>query len=83
MSLAAGIQDPVGAHSHSTPLHEAALGGHEEIVRLLLAHGVNANTKDLLWQGTPADWAQHEGRSALAAFLRAHEETSAQQIEAR
>lgn len=75
--------NPVGAHAHSTPLHQAALAGHEEIVRLLLAHGANPKTKDLLWRGTPADWAQHQGLSSLAASLRTHEERSMQQEKAQ
>jgi ankyrin repeat protein len=29
-----------------TPLHEAARGGHEEIVRLLLAHGADPHARD-------------------------------------
>jgi hypothetical protein len=75
--------NPASAHAHSTPLHQAALAGQEEVVRLLLAHGANPNTKDLLWRGTPADWAQHQGLSSLAAFLRTHEEQSTQQEKAR
>jgi hypothetical protein len=62
--------NPPGAHAHSTPLHQAALMGHEGLVRLLVEHGANADTKDLLWRGTPADWAQHEGRTELEALLR-------------
>ncbi len=65
--------NPPGSHSHSTPLHQAALAGHESIVHLLIQRGAKSDIKDLLWQGTPADWAHHEGRSALEAWLRAHE----------
>ncbi len=60
-------------HSHSTPLHQAALSGHEDIVRLLIEHGASADTRDLLWHGTPADWARHEGRTEVEAYLRARE----------
>ncbi len=62
--------NPPGGHSHTTPLHQAALIGHEELVRLLIERGASADTKDLLWQGTPADWAKHEGRAEVEAFLR-------------
>ena len=62
--------NPLGSHSHSTPLHQAALYGHEEVVRLLIEHGARVDTRDLLWRGTPADWAKHEGRAELEAFLR-------------
>jgi ankyrin repeat protein len=68
--------NPPGGHSHTTPLHQAALIGHEDLVRLLLERGANASTRDLLWRGTPADWAQHEGRTELEAYLRALETKS-------
>jgi hypothetical protein len=69
-------EDPNGyspVHSHSTPLHQAALGGHEHVVRLLLEHGASADARDLLWRGTPADWARHEGHKEIEALLRARE----------
>jgi hypothetical protein len=31
--------NPLGCHSHSTPLHQAALAGHFEVVRLLVENG--------------------------------------------
>jgi hypothetical protein len=45
-------------------------------VRLLVERGASADTRDLLWRGTPADWAQHEGRAELEALLRKHEQKS-------
>jgi Ankyrin repeats (3 copies) len=66
-----------GFHSHSTPLHQAALGGHEHVARLLLEHGASADARDLLWHGTPADWARHEGRTELEEFLRVVERKEA------
>ncbi len=65
--------NPPGGHSHTTPLHQAALIGHEKLVRLLIERGASADTKDLLWSGTPADWARHEGRTEVEAYLRARE----------
>jgi hypothetical protein len=62
--------NPVGCHSHSTPLHQAALAGHMEVVRLLVERGARLDTKDILWHGTPAGWAKHEGRAEVEAFLR-------------
>lgn len=62
-----------GMHSHSTPLHQAALAGHLEVVRLLVERGANVKTRDLLWNGTPADWARHEGRVEIEAYLRDRE----------
>jgi Ankyrin repeats (3 copies) len=65
--------NPAGSHSHSTPLHQAALAGHLDVVRLLVERGAQLNIKDVLWKGTPADWARHEGRTEVENYLRAQE----------
>jgi hypothetical protein len=65
--------NPVGGPSHSTPLHQAAGAGCGEVVRLLVDRGARLDLKDILWQGTPADWARHEGRTEIEAYLRAQE----------
>ena len=57
--------NPPGAHSHSTPLHQAALAGHLGVVKLLVEREARLDIKDVMWQGTPADWAHHEGRTAV------------------
>ena len=62
--------NPPGSHSHSTPLHQAALAGHLDVVKLLVEGGARLDTKDVIWHGTPADWARHEGRSEVEAYLR-------------
>lgn len=62
--------NPPGSHSHSTPLHQAALAGHLAVVKLLVERGAKLDTKDVIWQGTPADWARHEGKSEVEAYLR-------------
>jgi ankyrin repeat protein len=62
--------NPPGAQSHSTPLHQAVWAGHESIVRLLVERGARLDIKDVLWHGTPADWAHHAGRPELEAYLR-------------
>jgi hypothetical protein len=72
--------NPVGFHSHSTPLHQAALAGHDGVVRLLIERGARLDLKDTLWQGTPADWARHEGRAAMEAFLRS-EQTHSEKLD--
>ena len=75
--LEAGVDpnryNPVGGHSHTTPLHQAAGRGYEKIVWLLIEHGARLDTRDLLWNGTPADWAGHGGRKELQASLHALE----------
>ena len=63
--------NPVGGHSHTTPLHQAAGAGHDEVVRLLVERGARLDLKDILWHATPADWARHAGRKEIEAYLRA------------
>jgi ankyrin repeat protein len=62
--------NPVGGHSHTTPLHQAAGAGHDQVVRLLVERGARLDIKDILWHATPADWAKHAGRIELEAYLR-------------
>jgi hypothetical protein len=65
--------NPPGGHSHTTPLHQAAGAGHEAVVRLLVERGARLDMKDILWQGTPAGWAEHGGKKEIAAYLREQE----------
>ena len=62
--------NPVGGHSHTTPLHQAAGRGHDEVVRLLVERGARLDLKDILWGATPADWARYAGRTETEAYLR-------------
>jgi ankyrin repeat protein len=55
-----------GNHAHTTPLHQAVLGGHEAVVRLLVARGARLGIRDTIWQGTPLGWALHGGGKARA-----------------
>jgi hypothetical protein len=71
--------NPVGFHSHSAPLHQAALAGHEDVVRLLVERGAKLDLKDTVWQGTPADWARHEKRAAIESFLRSKQTNNEKQ----
>ena len=63
--------NPEGNHSHSTPLHQAALAGHEAVVRLLVERGARLDIRDTIYDGTPLGWAEYGGRTEVAAFLRA------------
>lgn len=62
--------NPVGAHSHSTPLHQAIWHGHLDAARVLVERGARLDLLDTLWKGTPLDWAIHGKREAEVRFLR-------------
>ncbi len=53
--------NPESNHPHCTPLHQAVLGGHETVVRLLVARGARLDIRDTIWHGTPLGWAIHGG----------------------
>lgn len=62
-----------GNHAHATPLHQAVVGGHEAVVRLLVGRGARLDIRDTIWQGTPLGWAIYGGGKAqveMAACLR-------------
>ncbi|MFK7944913.1 MAG: ankyrin repeat domain-containing protein [Paracoccaceae bacterium] len=61
--------NPPACHAHSTPLHQAALAGHESVVRTLLAHGARRDLLDTIHNAPPASWASHAGHKALAEIL--------------
>jgi ankyrin repeat protein len=65
--------NPESNHPHCTPLHQAVLGGHERVVRLLIERGARLDIRDTIWDGTPLGWALHGGgkaRSRMADCLR-------------
>jgi ankyrin repeat protein len=62
--------NPEGFHSHSTPLHQAVWANHEPVVRLLVERGAWTEMRDLVYDGTPFDWAVHGQRSEIADYLR-------------
>jgi hypothetical protein len=59
-----------GNHAHTTPLLQAVLGGHEAVVRLLVARGARLDIRDTIWHGTPLGWALHGGKAQMADCLR-------------
>jgi hypothetical protein len=61
--------NPIGGHSHATPLHQAAANGDLEMVRLLVERGAKLDMKDVLWHATPAGWAEYAGRKDVARYL--------------
>jgi hypothetical protein len=68
--------NPEGHHSHSTPLHQAALAGHETVVRLLVERGAKLDIRDKIYHATPRDWARHGGQSRIEEYLAARETNS-------
>jgi len=68
--------NPVGCHSHSTPLHQAAWGRHQQAVKVLVEHGARLDVRDILFSGTPADWAQHAGYAEIETYLRERDQAS-------
>jgi ankyrin repeat protein len=54
----------------TTALHLAAQSGHLDAIRALLGAGADPAAVDDLYQGTPADWAEHGGQRAAAELLR-------------
>jgi Ankyrin repeats (many copies) len=53
--------NPESNHPHCTALHQAVLGGHEAVVRFLVARGARLDIRDTIWHGTPLGWAIHGG----------------------
>jgi ankyrin repeat protein len=62
--------NPPGNHAHSTPLPQAALGGHLAAVRLVVDRGASQDQRDKVYDGTLCGWAEHGGRKEVAAYLR-------------
>jgi hypothetical protein len=42
-------------------------------VKLLVEHGAKLDMRDTIWNATPAEWARHEKRSEIEAYLREQE----------
>jgi ankyrin repeat protein len=71
LALEAGA-DPnrfLPVHAHSLPLHQAALDENLELMELLVARGARSDIADKLWNGTPLDWAIHQGKDRARAWL--------------
>jgi hypothetical protein len=60
---------PPGGHSHATPLHQAALAGHDAVARLLIERGARLDIEDIHHHATASGWAAYAGHAALAEEL--------------
>jgi ankyrin repeat protein len=61
--------NPIGFHAHSTPLHQAALAGHVDVVRAHLEAGARPDIRDIHFQGTAYEWAKHGGQTEISDYL--------------
>lgn len=52
-----------------TPLHEAALHGHIDMAKLLIAHGANTMARDPYHHAPPIGWAAYNGKADMVHFL--------------
>ena len=73
--------NPDGNHSHSTPLHQAVVAGHDAVVRLLVERGAKLDIKDTIYQATPLGWAIYGKQSEIEKYLRAHGAKTAKELE--
>lgn len=66
--LEKGASPNVVQHGGFTPLHEAALRGHVELVRLLLRHGANPSARNSE-RRSPSDLAREKGHKEVVSLL--------------
>jgi ankyrin repeat protein len=59
-----------------TPLHLAILGGHPEVVRVLLAAGADPSIRDTQHKANAIEWAEFFGHKEIVRILAAHEAKS-------
>ncbi|MGI8919188.1 MAG: ankyrin repeat domain-containing protein [Pyrinomonadaceae bacterium] len=64
-----------GIDPHATAIHHAVDSGSLEAVKVLAEAGARLDTRDKVYNGTPLDWAEHEGRREIADYLRARTRT--------
>jgi ankyrin repeat protein len=59
-----------------TSLHLAILGGHPEVVRVLLAAGADPSIRDTQHKANAIEWAEFFGQKEIVRMLTAHEAKS-------
>ncbi|MFN2514453.1 MAG: ankyrin repeat domain-containing protein, partial [Pyrinomonadaceae bacterium] len=61
--------------SRTTPLHNAAMMGDLEMVKLLIELGASPLIRDTEFNATPQGWAEYGGKTEVAAYLKNFEES--------
>ena len=59
--------------SRTTALHNAAMGGHLEMVKLLIELGADPLIHDTEFNARPRGWAEYGGHTEVAAYLASFE----------
>lgn len=57
-------------HPHATALHQAVAAGSLGAVKTLVEAGARLDIRDRIYRGTPLDWAEYGGNTAIANYLR-------------
>jgi len=60
----------VNTRPRTAPLHEAAMRGDLDTIRLLLAHGADPTLRNTAYDATPAGWAEHHGQPRRSGCSR-------------
>ncbi len=62
--------NPPGGHSHCTPLHSAAIEGHLETVKALVAGDARFDIGDIHRNMTALAWAEYAGHGEIVEYLK-------------
>jgi len=74
--LMAAMGFDVNEVRRTAPLHDAAIAGHLEMVKLLIELGADPLLRDTEFNGTPRGWANYGHQAAVAEFLEQFEPRS-------
>ena len=71
--LMADLRFDLNEIKRTTALHNAAMTGHLEMVKLLIELGADPTVRDTEFNARPLGWAQYSERAAVVEFLRQFE----------
>jgi len=69
LDAGADVNAALVVHAHSTALHQAAQDDNAQLITLLLARGARTGVRDTIWNATPLDWANYNGRAVARSLL--------------